>query len=287
MSVSIEETIIAPDIRTRATSEIGRSVDDLNFVISSMPGMVCWKAADDFRYLGCNQAFADMAGMPSPEDIIGKTDFELPWKREQAEFYRSVDSRIASTGVAEKEYTEPIRDADGTERWIKVSKQPMHDKSGNIIAVLAVIEDITERKAAEEALKEQTRAVMELSTPVVKVWDGILLLPLVGTMDTARSAQMTERLLSTIGETDAQFVILDVTGLPHIDTSVARHILTTVDAAKILGTQVIITGFSPVAAQTLAQLGVDFSSLRTRGSLSTGMQEAMNLMRNGANGNGR
>ena len=124
---------------------------------------------------------------------------------------------------------------------------------------------------ANVAIQEQAVAINELSTPVIRMWDGILLLPMVGAIDTVRSQQMTERLLEAIVEGNAMVAILDVTGVPTIDTSVARHIMSIVDASKILGADVILTGFRPDAAQTLAQLGVDFSALQTAGSLQNGI----------------
>ena len=124
---------------------------------------------------------------------------------------------------------------------------------------------------ANVAIQEQAVAINELSTPVIRVWDGILLLPMVGSIDTTRSQQMTERLLDAIVTDNAVVAILDVTGVSTIDTSVARHVMSIVDAAKILGAEVILTGFRPDAAQTLAQLGIDFSSLQTAGALQNGI----------------
>ena len=153
--------------------------------------------------------------------------------------------------------------------------------------------DITEQKAAEEELRiardemqdrvEQAmkdlelknQLVLEMSTPVVKLWEGIVMMPLIGTIDTVRAGQMTEALLESISHDDARVAVLDVTGIAGLDTSVARHIISAVEAARILGAEVIVTGFSPDAAQTLAQLGIDFASLRTRGSLRAGIQDAL------------
>ena len=136
-------------------------------------------------------------------------------------------------------------------------------------------------KASEE-IELQHQMIMEMSTPVVRVWDGVLLVPLIGMFDTARSRQMIDSMLESIATEGAGMVVLDVTGVPQIDTSVARHLMEAVGAARILGSQVIITGFSPEAAQTLAQLGVDFSSLQTRGSLKAGIADAFRQL--GVNG---
>ena len=141
-----------------------------------------------------------------------------------------------------------------------------------------VEEQMAERERAEATIQEQARLMTEMSTPVIRMWEGVVMMPIIGSIDTARSAQMTELLLASIVNTGATAAILDVTGLPTIDTSVARHIIQTVDAARILGAHVIITGFSPEAAQTLAQLGVDFTQLKTRGSLSAGIKDALRLV---------
>ena len=167
---------------------------------------------------------------------------------------------------------------DGQAIDADTSFSPILDEQGEIVAIAAMATDITEQKAAQEKIREQTEAIMDLSTPVVRVWENILLLPLVGAMDTTRSQQMTGRMLEEIVSADARVVILDLTGVPVIDTSVARHLLTTVQSARILGAEVIISGFSAEAAQTLAQLGVDFSDLRTRGSLKAAMSDAYNLL---------
>ena len=119
---------------------------------------------------------------------------------------------------------------------------------------------------------------MEMSTPVIKVWNKVVMLPIVGAVDTSRAQQMTEKLLESVVQNEAEVALLDVTGVPFIDTSVARNLLKAIDAARMLGADVIVTGFSPEAAQTLAQLGVDFSALRTRGSLQTGLREAFGMV---------
>ena len=163
---------------------------------------------------------------------------------------------------------------DGTRIPMMQVMTTVNDEDGNMQYITSIAQDITEQKEAEARIRAQNEAIMELSTPVITVWDKILLLPLVGSLDTSRTEQMTDKLLDNIIEQGARVAILDVTGIPLMDTSVARHLMTAVDAARILGAEVIITGFASNAAKTLAQLGVDFSALRTRSSLRAGIQEA-------------
>ena len=131
--------------------------------------------------------------------------------------------------------------------------------------------------AREEVIRRQTESLREVSTPVIALWDSILLLPLVGVVDSVRAQQISERLLEAIGASEAEVTLIDVTGVPVMDTSVARHILKTVAAAEMLGTRVILTGISPSTAQTMVKLGIDMSAVPTRGSLKSGVALALSL----------
>jgi rsbT co-antagonist protein RsbR len=131
--------------------------------------------------------------------------------------------------------------------------------------------------AREEVIKRQTESLREVSTPVITLWDSILLLPLIGVVDSVRAQQISERLLEAIGRSESEVTLIDVTGVPVMDTSVARHILKTVAAAEMLGTRVILTGISPSTAQTMVKLGIDMSGVPTRGSLKSGMALALTM----------
>jgi rsbT co-antagonist protein RsbR len=133
--------------------------------------------------------------------------------------------------------------------------------------------------AREEVIRSQAESLREMSTPVITLWESILLLPLVGIIDSVRARQVSERLLEAIGRTEAAVTLIDVTGVPVMDTSVARHILKTVAAAEMLGTQVVLTGISPNTAQTMVKLGIDLSAVPTRGSLKAGVALALTLTR--------
>ncbi len=123
-------------------------------------------------------------------------------------------------------------------------------------------------------IDEQRRAISELQTPVIQVWEGILALPIVGTLDTARSQQMTETLLQKIVDTGSDMVILDITGVPVIDTAVAKHLIETVSAARLLGAEVLMVGLTTRTAMTLVHLGVDLAGITTRTTLAKGLELA-------------
>jgi rsbT co-antagonist protein RsbR len=123
-------------------------------------------------------------------------------------------------------------------------------------------------------IEEQRRAISELQTPVIQVWDRILALPIVGSLDTARTQEMNEALLQKIVDTASEIVILDITGVAVVDTAVAQHLLETVAAARLLGAEVLIVGLSTRIALTLVHLGLDLSGVTTRTTLAKGLELA-------------
>lgn len=133
--------------------------------------------------------------------------------------------------------------------------------------------------AREDVIRRQGESLREASTPVITLWDSMLLLPLVGIVDSVRAQQISETLLAAISRSEAEVTLIDVTGVPVMDTSVARHILKTVAAAEMLGTRVILTGIGPSTAQTMVKLGIDMSGVPTRASLKSGVALALTLTR--------
>jgi rsbT co-antagonist protein RsbR len=137
---------------------------------------------------------------------------------------------------------------------------------------------MTDAHATESGLQstvaDQRRTIEELQTPVIQVWDGILALPVIGSVDTARAQGMTESLLEKIVESSSEIVILDITGVPVVDTAVAKHLLETVTAARLLGAEVLIVGLTSRMAMTLVHLGVDLTGVVTRTTMAKGLQLA-------------
>jgi len=134
-------------------------------------------------------------------------------------------------------------------------------------------------KGKEKVIAEQQKSVLELSTPVIQVWQEVLILPLIGTIDSARALQIMESLLESIVATQSSIVIVDITGVPAVDTEVANRLLKTIQAAKLMGAECILTGISPRISQTIVNLGINLSGAITRTSLRDGLELAFRKLK--------
>jgi rsbT co-antagonist protein RsbR len=159
------------------------------------------------------------------------------------------------------------QDAEGLARetWVATT---LLDKLGLFTAE-------TFQKSREGVIMRQQRDLLELSTPVVALWDGILALPLIGTLDSERTQVVMESLLERIVETGASIAIIDITGVPTVDTLVAQHLLKTVGAARLMGAECIISGIRPQIAQTIVHLGVDLGDIVTKATLASALVVAL------------
>ncbi|MFJ8647849.1 STAS domain-containing protein [Streptomyces sp. NPDC093546] len=129
----------------------------------------------------------------------------------------------------------------------------------------------------EEIIQRQSRQLLEVSTPVVRLWRHVLAVPLIGTLDTARTQVVMESLLQAIQDNEAQVAIIDITGVPAVDTAVAQHLMHTVNAVRLMGADCVISGIRPPIAQTIAQLGIDLSTILTRATLADALAAAIRL----------
>jgi rsbT co-antagonist protein RsbR len=129
----------------------------------------------------------------------------------------------------------------------------------------------------EEIIQRQSRQLLEVSTPVVRLWRHVLAVPLIGTLDTARTQVVMESLLQAIQDHEAQVAIIDITGVPAVDTAVAQHLMHTVNAVRLMGADCVISGIRPPIAQTIAQLGIDLSTILTRATLADALAAAIQL----------
>ncbi|HEY0133416.1 MAG TPA: STAS domain-containing protein [Nannocystis sp.] len=188
-------------------------------------------------------------------------------------------------------------------RTVETQFTPMFDAAGALIGVAGLSIDVTERLAAQAEIERQTEAlrrqaeqlaqaelaearrqetiraqalaIQELSTPLIPITDEILVMPLIGTMDSVRAKQVLQAILEGAAACRARWVILDITGVAVVDTAVANTILNAGQAARLLGSEVIVTGIRPEVAQTLVQLGADLGHITTRGTLQSGIAHAL------------
>lgn len=132
-------------------------------------------------------------------------------------------------------------------------------------------------KGREDVILRQTDEITEISTPVIKIWDGILALPIIGTLDSSRTQVVMENLLQEIVETGSSIAILDISGVPAIDTLVAQHLIKTVSATRLMGAECIISGIRPEIAQTVVHLGIDLSEIITKATLASALKLAFSM----------
>jgi rsbT co-antagonist protein RsbR len=225
-----------------------------------------------------NQSFLDMYGYDDPSALIGKNAVELtiatPEDREK--IYQK--HKAGDTGPYE---VTAKRADDGTTFPIEVNVRQI-DFKGEIVRV-ALIMDLTERKQAEaererlqqEIIEAQKQAIQELSTPVIPIMERIIVMPLIGSIDSMRARDITRSLLAGISQHRAKVVILDITGVPIVDSGVAGHLDKTIQAARLKGARTIVTGISDAVAETIVDLGIDWSGITTLSDLRTGLITAL------------
>ena len=134
---------------------------------------------------------------------------------------------------------------------------------------------------SEKKLSQTAQEIMEVSTPIIQVWEGIIAAPLIGTLDSNRTYLFMERLLQKIVETKSPVCLIDITGVPVVETQTAQHLIETITAAKLLGTKIVLTGISPNIAQTMVHLGIDFKEFDTCATLAAGVQIGLKLLEHG------
>ena len=167
---------------------------------------------------------------------------------------------------------------DGEVIDVSLNVSPIRDASGKIIGASTTARDITEQKKMREALTQRAKEILDVSTPVLQVWEGVVVAPFIGTLDTQRAQQFMERLLDKIVETNSSVALLDVTGVPTVDTRTAQHLIETITSVRLMGAQAVLTGVRPAIAQTLAHLGINLADVVTRSSLAAGLRVALDVL---------
>ena len=175
-----------------------------------------------------------------------------------------------------------FRHKDGTYRWMHDERKLVRDAGGTPVEIIGAWRDITESVRAEALIRSQASALTELSTPLIPISDDIVVMPLIGTMDSQRVSQVLETLLEGVATRRAKVAILDITGVSVVDTQVANALLQAAKAVRLLGAEVVLTGIRPDVARTLVGLDVEMTNIVTKGTLQAGIGYAM-----GSDGRGR
>lgn len=238
------------------------------------------------RWIGGNSAFFALFNR-SADEILGKSDPDF-FPPEQVEVFWRNDDALFASGTATRE-EEQLTDGHGSVRTIWTRKYPIRDEQQQISGLCGIITDVTDLKASiqqavrlsaeleekQRRLQAQDQLLAQLAVPVIQIWEGIVLLPIVGEITSQRGRQVLESLLNAIGESRAQYALIDITGVPFVDTSVARYLVQSVHAARLLGCQSVMVGLGASVATQMVSLGIDFSTLITRSTLQQGLEFAM------------
>ncbi len=164
---------------------------------------------------------------------------------------------------------------DGAEIWLQASYNPIFDMNGKPFKIVKFAADITDE------VQKRSLAMLEMSTPVTKIWDGVLFAPIVGIVDSKRSVDIMNKALSSIADTRASTLLLDIGGVAVVDTAVANHLIKIAKAAVLMGCRTIISGISPAIAQTIAELGIELGSIQTTSTIETALKFACCRMQSG------
>ena len=218
---------------------------------------------------------------------VFKTDGVTPFPNEQLPLLRIL------RGEEAPETEMVIRNGDVKgDRWLHVNGTPIRDASGKTIAAMTVAQDVTAQRALEQEIRKRNEqlaaseaaksvlierlrySIDELSNPILEVWDDVLAMPLIGVVDSRRTADMVQRLLAEVARTQAGFVIVDLTGVEIVDTKTADHLMKLIRKVELVGARCVLTGIRPAVAETLVDIGVDFGRITTLRNLKHGLREA-------------
>jgi PAS domain S-box-containing protein len=220
------------------------------------------------------------------EEVIGKPFSIFYTKEDIAAGKPELELKIAADQGRFEDEGWRVR-KDGSRFWANVIITALREADGTLRGFGKVTRDLTDRKQMEEALKQtaaneaiarRAQEILDISTPIVQIWEGVVLAPLIGSLDSQRTQQLMEKLLQAIVDMRSSVAIVDITGVPAVDTATGRHLVETMSAVRLIGAEVILTGVRPAIAQTLVHLGVDLAGVTTRSSLSAGLRTAMEML---------
>jgi rsbT co-antagonist protein RsbR len=249
-------------------------VDDL---LASPAGQAVQSYSDAERRATLLAGLDALIGMlQQPQQMLDQTLQELALSQMRAGFGR--DEALALLGAQREAIYQAIEQADLPVSDALAAGRALEDLAHQSARATIdthhreLVERLQEANATQDQLRE---AIQELSTPIIPVYNGVLVVPLVGRVDSARAQTLTEAMLEAIAREQAEIVLLDITGVAVVDTGVANHLMQTARAASLLGSQVVLVGISAEVAQTLVQLGLDLGQLVTLSNLQSGLEYAL------------
>jgi rsbT co-antagonist protein RsbR len=308
ISSALQGALLVQRVQER-TSSLARQQYILDTFMENVPDSIYFKDLES-RFTRLDKALARHFELDDPAEGVGKSDYDF-FPEEQAQPKYEQEQEIIRTGQPIMDLEEP----DGVGHWSLTTKMPLRDENGEIIGTFGISRDITALKEAQAALEKayaeveqqvrertaeleqeveerervqaeslrlqqevieaQQRAIQELSTPIIPVLEGVIVMPLIGSIDSLRARDVTRSLLAGIREHHAKVVILDITGVPIVDSGVAAYLNRTVQAARLKGARTIVTGISEAVAETIVDLGIDWGGIETLSDLRTGLRTAL------------
>jgi PAS domain S-box-containing protein len=230
-----------------------------------------------------NSSWAQMHGY-TVEELLGQHLSMFHTEEQLQEDVIPFNERVMETGAHQGEVGHVRKDGTTFPTWM--STTVLKDEKGNPVGLVGTARDITEQKQSEvererlqqELIEAQRRAIQELSTPIIPLMERIIVMPLIGSIDSMRARDIMRSLLAGIREQRAKVVILDITGVPIVDSGVANHLNKTIQAARLKGAHTIITGISDAVAETIVDLGIDWGGIETLSDVQTGLIVALNSL---------
>jgi rsbT co-antagonist protein RsbR len=273
----LEQMLAEREQERRALRE---QVEMFTQTLDAIKDMVLIKGLQS-RIVYANKAFRDMYSM-TMEQL--RDNMDVPFNDpDYTEQYIRDDTYVFTTGKVLDIPQELISRYDGKMFLYHTVKSPIFDDKGQIVKTVGISHDITESMRVEderarlqdEIIEAQAAALAELSTPLIPISDRVVVMPLIGAMDSQRTQQVLDTLLQGVAERQAQIAIIDITGVPIIDTQVANGLIRAAQAVKLLGAQVVLTGIRPEVAQTLVGLGAELSGILTHSTLQSAIALVM------------
>jgi len=226
------------------------------------------------RFVFSNKKHSEKLGVASPEQIVGKPVTDFFQKADEASFIADESDMLKQNRTHESEGWSNL--ADGRRFWHVTSKYPVYDADGKPMGIVGITVDATDEKRKQEVIEAQQEVLRKVGTPIIPVTDGVVILPLIGEIDSQRAVEIMRAVLAGITKHQADVIIIDITGVPLVDTGIAAHFNRTIQAVKLKGARAILTGITENVAETIVDLGIDWSDIETLPDLQSGLRLALN-----------